>query len=206
MEEYRDELDEASYRLMMDIQTGRMVNTSRPPRGWMLLGIVTVMLGGLAGLLVASGHLTSEPSDSKRNAESTFPTRVHQPRPTESRYLEDSLARPSTPEAATSLVDQRAGMVAAEGIQPDPGRNTEAKPRSISAPSAGTKASKPARVGTTRVSNPNRECDCPVNGRTRRVVQKRSMELSLHSSPRKFQWRSVLDDFDPNAELVRSTP
>src|SRR5262245_30088168 len=79
MKEPLDELDDGSYQLMMDIQTGQMVNPSRRARAWMLLGLVTVVLGGLVGLLLANGNRTSESTGVQQAPLSTFTGRTPQP-------------------------------------------------------------------------------------------------------------------------------
>lgn len=196
MEEHQDELDDPSYQLMMDIQTGRMVNTSRPSRGWMLLGLVTVVLGGLAGLLLASWNRTSETVDLRQAPVSPFTAHTPQPLSRGGQNLTDVFVRSSISQEDTPLAYEPLEARGSADIQPSSNRKAGPGTKSFSAFPITTYAPKPASARPIRVSKPNREPDRLGKDQPQRVVQRRSIQRSM---------RSLASEFDPNADLVRST-
>jgi hypothetical protein len=197
MEQPLDELNDASYRLMLDIQTGRMVNTPRPIRGRLLLGLVTVMLGGLAGLLLASGNRTQETTDLPQAPGSIFAVRPPQPLSKRPQDLTDSFVRSSTSWEDTTIADEPLEEPGSADIQPSSDRKAAPRIKSPSSSSLTTSAPKPPSAHSMRVSKPSREPDRRGKDLSQRFVQRRSLQLST---------RSVESDFDPNAERVRTSP
>jgi hypothetical protein len=197
MEERLDELNDVSYQLMMDIQTGRMVDTPRLTRGWILLGLVAVVLGGLAGLLLVSGNRTNETTDLKQAPVSTFAGHTPQPRSRARQDLVDAFVRSSPPEEDTPPAYTPLEEPGSIAIRPSSDRKAGPGTKSVSAPPMTTYAPKPASTRPTRVNKPNREPDRLRKDPPQRTVQRRSLQFST---------RSVDADFDPNAERVRSSP
>jgi len=196
MEEHRDKLDETSYQLMMDIQTGRMVNTPRPPRAWILVGLVSFVLGGLAGLLLAGGNRTSGTADSTQAMASTFRIHTLQPQPKEPQDQADLFRRSSMPQGDTPLTHEPLEESPAAAIQPASNRKAGSTTRSLSASPVATCAPKPASACPPRVSKLKREPGYLGQDQPQRVAQRRSIQFSS---------RSPSYDFDPNADLVRSS-
>jgi hypothetical protein len=197
MKEPLVELDDARYQLMMAIQTGQMVNTPRPARGWMLVGLVTVVLGGLAALLLASGNRISPTADLHQAPLST--ATVHTPRPlargpqdlTEG-FMRSSPSQHDTPSAYKPLEES-----GSEDVRPSSDHKAGRRTKSLSASPRSKYAPKPANAPPVRISKPKQESGRLQKDRPQREVQHRSQQ---------FWGRSPASDFDPNADLVRSSP
>jgi hypothetical protein len=196
MEEHRDKLDETSYQLMMEIQTGRMVSTSRPPRTWILVGLVSFVLGGLTGLLLAGGNRTSGTADSTQAMASTFRVHALQPQPKEPQDQADLLRRSFMPQGDTPLTHEPLEESPAAAIQPSSDSNTGSRTRSLSASPVPTRVPKPANARPPRVNKLKQEPSYLGQDQPQRIAQRRSMQPSS---------RSPASDFDPNADLVRSS-
>jgi hypothetical protein len=197
MEERLDELDDASYQLMVDIQTGRRVDAPRFTRGWVLLGLVAVVLGGLAGLLLASGNGTSQTTDLKQAPVSTSVVHTPQPMLRGRQDLMDAFVRSSPLGEDTPRVYAPLQESGSADIRPSPDRKAGPGTKHLSSSPATRYATKPSSASPTRVSKPEREPDRPGKDLPQRLVQRRSLQFST---------RSVDSDFDPNAERVRSSP
>jgi hypothetical protein len=197
METQRNELDEASYQLMMDIQTGRVLEPSRPARGRKLLGLTLALLGGLTGLLVASGHLTSETANIGKSLVPPLTTLAPQRQVRDLSNKTDRLP-PSTIAQADALPTAGPSKEhrAADVQQASP-RRTDPRAKKPASPAGVQDSSKSAKKPPMRVGKANRGCNCPIKNPPRKVAQHRSYEPSV---------RSPAYDFDRNAELVRSTP
>ena len=197
MEERLDELDDASYQLMVDIQTGRRVDAARFTRGWVPLGLVAVILGGLAGLLLASGNRPSQTTDLKQAPVPT--SAVHTPQPVlrGRQDLIDAFVRSSPLEEDSPRMYAPLEEPGAADIRPSPDRKAGPGTKHLSSSPATRYVTKPSSVPPTRVSKPKQEPDRPGKDLPQRLVQRRSLSFST---------RSVDSDFDPNAERVRSAP
>lgn len=196
MEIRQDELDEASCQLMMDIQTGRILEAPRSPRGRRFFGVGLVILGGLTGLLVANGHLMSETPNPGKG---TAPPLIASIAQSQSKAL-PNVVQPLTP---SPTVQSDAPLAAASSKESLPTDSRQVSPRQTNprakklAPSPEVQASsKPARKRPTRLSKATRECNCPVKERPQKVARHHSFHIS----------RSPAYEFDRNAELVQSTP
>jgi hypothetical protein len=197
MKEPSVELDDASYQLMMAIQTGQMVNTPRPARGWMLLGLVTVVLGGLAALLLASGNRTSATADLHQAPLST--ATVHTPRPLARgpQDLTDGFMRSSPSQHDTPSAYKPLEESGSEDVRPSSDHKAGRRTKNLSASPRSKYAPKPANAPPVRISKPRQESGRLQKDRPQRDAQHRS---------RQFWGRSPASDFDPNADLVRSSP
>jgi hypothetical protein len=197
MKEPLVELDDASYQLMMDIQTGQMVNTPRPARGWMLLGFVTVVLGGLAALLLASENRTSATTDLHQAPLSTFTVHTPQPLSRGPQDLTDGFIRSSPSQQDTPIAYKPLEESGSADVRPSSDHKAGRRTKSLSASPRRTYAPKSASAPPIQVRKPNRESGRLEKDRAQRDVQRRSLQLS---------GRSPASDFDPNADLVRSSP
>jgi hypothetical protein len=169
MEQQREKLDDPYHQMMMDMYTRSMDNTP-PSRWWIGLGLVPVVLGGVIGLLLATGNLMHETPN----------------------------ARP--PLVSTSVSQEGMGL---------PDTQTKEPPPAVSPPASGAKAglgpisgsastrSKALSARPRLMNQPKRRPACPANGCLPRVTQQRSIPRGQGS---------LLEEFDPNAVLVRSTP
>lgn len=201
MAEHRDEVDETIYQLMLDVQAGRMVNTPRRSRVWILVGCVTLVLGGLGGLLLASGNRSHDMAGSNQGLAPMFTTYTP-PRPQEpyegAALIELSPApEKNVPEESRSLAQESPERPHSAASQPPPGRKLGAKAKGPATATADTSA--PTRAGTPPqvASKSNRGCNCPWKEWAQRASPPR---------PFRFSSRSLVHEFDPNAELVRSMP
>lgn len=187
MDMRRDELDEASYQLMMDIQTGRNLEPPQPRRSRKLLGMTLVVLGGFVGLLLTSGRLTSEPTLPEKAALS--PSRPTVSPPLQPKVSPNRTELPSSQDAPV----QRPPMA---DLQPAP-RKPASNAKSLSATPVAPNKSKSASKRPQRVSNSKRVAKRSGTEQSQTALQHRSLQL----------WsRSPAHEFDPNAELVRSSP
>jgi hypothetical protein len=201
MEEHRDEVDEAIYQLMLDVQTGRLADKPRRSRVWILVGYVTLVLGGLGGLLLAGGNRSPDMAGSNQGLAPIFTTYVP-PRtqePSERAPLIELLPvqEKNFPEKHRSLAQESPEWPSAAAVQPTPGRKPGAKTKGLSASAADTPAPKSASRRPRMASKSERGCDCPW----KEWAQKTSPQREF-----RFSSRSLSHEFDPNAELVRSTP
>jgi len=196
MEIRRDELDEASCQLMMDIQTGRLLEAPRPPRGRRFLGVGLVILGGLTGLLLASGHLMSETPHSGKDTVSPLIVPLAQSQakaiPNVVQPLTSSpTVQPDAPLAAASSQES----LLTDSQQGSP-RHTNPRAKQLARSPEAQASSKLTRKRPTRLSKAARECNCPVKERPQKTARQPSFHIS----------RSPAYEFDRNAELVQSTP
>jgi hypothetical protein len=187
MEVRRDELDDSSYQLMLDIQTGRSLERPKPRRGRKLLAVTLVVLGGFVGLLVAGGRLTSEPTSPRRAITSaSSPPAWHLP--------------PNVTPEPTGFLPPREALEQkplAVDIQPTPPRKTDSTAKSLAATPSAQSHVKSAAKRPRRDSNATR---------TVKRTQKEPPQTVYQYPSRPLWTRSPLHDFDPNAELVRSSP
>jgi hypothetical protein len=196
MEEHREEHDEAGYQLMMEV-FDRSMDDTPPSRWWKGLSILLVVLGGSAGLLLAIGNRTHEPVDSRRTLVSTSqgPTFQLQAKGLQERtgfLIPAAVSReethlPETPEEAS-----RPAV-----IQPAPGSQAGRSTGGVSASPKAPARPKMSRARPSLTSKSKQECACPETNRLARLVRQRSIQPSQ---------RSLQDEFDPNAERVRSSP
>jgi hypothetical protein len=201
MEERRDEVDEAIYQLMLDVQTGRLVDTPRRSRVWILVGCVTLVLGGLGGLLLASGNRSHDTAGSNQGLAPIFTTYTP-PRPQEPHEgapLIELLPvqEKNFPEKHRSLAQESPERPPAAAVQPPSGRKSGAKTKGLSASSADTPAPKSASRPPRVASKSKRGCDCTWKEWAQRASPQRQF---------RFSSRSLSHEFDPNGELVRSKP
>jgi hypothetical protein len=192
MDARQDELDEASCQLMMDIQTGRILATPRPPRGRRFLGVGLVMLGGLAGLLVASGHLMSETPSAGKGAASPLIAPIAQSQPKE---LPDVTPSPTTQSDAPPATVSDKESLPTDPPQVSPRQAPPRVKKSALSPEA-QGGVKPSRKRPTRLSKAARQCNCPLKDQPQAVARHRSFHIS----------RPLAYEFDRNAEFVQSTP
>ena len=201
MEEHREEVDEAIYQLMLDVQTGRLADPPRRSRVWILVGCATLMLGGLGGLLLAGGNRGHDMAGSNQGLAPIFTTYTP-PRPQEpsegAPLIELSpVQEKNFPERHRSLARESPERPPAAAVQPPPGRKSGAKTKGLSASAADTPAPKSASRPPRVASKSKRGCDCTWK------------EWAQRTSPRRdfrFSSRSLSHEFDPNGELVRSAP
>lgn len=201
MEEHRDEVDEAIYQLMLDVQTGRGVNTPRRSRVWILVGCTTLVLGGLGGLFLASGNRGHDMAGSKQALAPIFTTYTP-PRPREPHegapLIELSpVPERNLPEGNRSLAQESPEELQRPAVQPSSGRKSGAKAKGLSTSTADTSAPKSASKPPRVAGKSKRGCDCTWKEWAQRASPQRSSRSSS---------RSLSHEFDPNAELVRSTP
>jgi hypothetical protein len=197
MEEHRDEVDEAIYQLMLDVQTGRVVNTPRRSRMWILVGCITLVLGGLGGLLLASGYRTHDMARSKQALAPIFTTYTPQPQPKEPYKGAALIELLPVPEENRSLAQESPERPHAAAIQSSPSHKSGSKTKGLSTSTADTSAPKPASRPPRVASKSKRGCDCTWKEWAKRASPQRPFRPSS---------RSLAYEFDPNAELVRSTP
>jgi hypothetical protein len=197
MEEHRDEGDEAIYQLMLDVQTGRGVNTPRRSRVWILVGCITLVLGGLGGLLLASGYRTHDMAGSKHALAPIFTTYTPQPQPKELHEGAALIELLPVPEKNSALAQESPERPHAAAIQPSPSRKSGSKTKGLSTSTADTSAPKPAGRPPRVASKSKPGCDCTWKDWAKRTSPQRPFQSSS---------RSLAHEFDPNAELVRSSP
>jgi hypothetical protein len=198
MEVHRNEIDEAVYQLMMDVQTGRMINAPRRSRLWILVGCVTVVLGGLGGLLLASGNRTHEMAGSNQALAPNFMTQIPQVQPKEPYEGADLVEPLPIPQKNRSLAHEPPERPHAAAVPPSSGRKAGPKTKGLSSASADTSTPKPESMRPRVVSKSKRGCsDCPRKDWSQKTSPQRSFQPSS---------RSLAYEFDPNGELVRSTP
>jgi len=195
MEEHRHEREEAGYQLMMDVFTRSMGDTPPRLRGWKGLGIVLVVLGGVAGLLLATGTRTHETPEARHSLVSTargpasplqakeLQERAHLRVPAavspEGSRLPETPEEASRPAVIPPAVNAQAGL-GTSGVSASP--TAPLRPKAV-------------RARPSLMSKPKRGCACPETDRLYRVARQPSIPRSQ---------RSLLEEFDPNAELVRS--
>jgi hypothetical protein len=201
MEEHRDEVDEAIYQLMMDVQTGRAVNSPRRSHVWTLFGCITLVLGALGGLLLAGGSRSQDMARSNQGLAPIFTT-YSPPSPRESQggaaLIELSpVPENNSPEKHKSLAQQASEGSHSTAIQSSSGRKSGAKTKGGSALTAETSAPKRQSMPRRMDSKPKQGCNCTWKEWAQRTSPQRSSQFSS---------RSLSHEFDPNAELVRSTP
>jgi hypothetical protein len=197
MEEHREELDEAGYQLMMDVFNRSMDDTPPPSRWWKGLAILLVVLGGGAGLLLAIGNRTHETPDSRRTLASTsqspaFQLQVKGFQERTNFLIPAGVSQEETRLPETPEEDSRPAV-----IQPAPGSQAGRGTRGVSASTTTSPPPKASRARPSLMSKSKQGCACPETDRLARVARQRSIQPSQ---------RSLHDEFDPNAALVRSTP
>ena len=201
MEEHRDEADEAIYRLMLDIQTGQVANTPRRSRVWILVGCITLVLGGLGGLLLAGANRSHDMAGLSQGLAPIFTTYTP-PRPQEPDQ-ETALIEllpvqeKNLPEKHGSLGQESPERSHAATTQPPPGRKSRSKTKGLSTSPTDTSATKSSSRPARMASKPNRGCNCAWKEWAKRAAPQRSFQFSS---------RSLSQEFDPNGELVRSMP
>jgi hypothetical protein len=197
MEEHREELDEAGYQLMMDVFDRSMGDTPPPSRWWKGLAILLVVLGGGAGLLLAIGNRTHETPDSSRTLASTSqgPSFQLQAKGLQERtnfLIPAAVSQEETPLPETPEEASRPAV-----IHPAPSSQASRGTGGVSASPKAPAHPKVSRARPSLTSKSKQECVCPETDRLARVVRQRSIQPSR---------RSLQEEFDPNAELVRSSP
>jgi hypothetical protein len=183
MEEHRDAREEAGYQLMMEVFTRSMDDPPPPSRGWKGLGIVLVVLGGGVGLLLAIGTRPHDTPNARRSQAATARGPAS-PLPAQGFQEGTHLHVPAAVSPEGPLLPETPAEVSRPAVIP-PAVDTQAGlgPSGISASRTAPARSKASRARPSLMS--------------KRVAR----EPSIPRSP-----RSLLEEFDPNAELVRSTP
>ena len=197
MGEPLNEFDAASYQLMMDIQTGRMVNPSRPARGWMLFGLGAVVLGGLTWLLLVIGNPMSQPTTLPHDVMSTATERTPHPVLGGSQNLTEVFRGTAPLQEEAPLVYKSLQEPISADTQGSSNRKAGRRGPSLSSSTMSPYAPRAAYAPPARVSKRKRAPDRLGKGRSERVVQRQSPPLPV---------RSLESEFDPNADLVRSAP
>jgi hypothetical protein len=192
MEQHRDELAEAHEQLMWDIYT-RGVDDTWLSRRWLGLGLVLVVLGGVVGIMLAIGNRTQETPEVRSPLVSSADDPASQRQPKD---LQDwaPLPDPSTvPQQGTYSPGPRAPALRPDVVPPALGAKEGPGPSSASA----SPRAKVLNTGPRLMNQQKRQAACPRNGCLPRVAQRRP------SPPARG---SLIEEFDPNAALVRSTP
>jgi hypothetical protein len=181
MEEHREEREAAGYQLMMEVFTRSMGDPPPPSRWWKGLGLVLVVLGGGVGLLLAIGTRTPETPEARRPLVATSRGPAS---PLPAQGLQAG-THPRVP-AAVSPEGPLLPETPAEGsrpavIPPAVNAQTGRGPKGVSASLTASPRSKASRARPSLMHKPV------------------ARQPSIPRSP-----RSLLEEFDPNAELVRS--
>jgi hypothetical protein len=192
MEQHRDEGDEAQQQLLWNLYTPDVDDTWLSRR-WIGLGLVVAVIWGAVGIMLVIGNRTQETPD----ARSPLVSNAHDPAfQGQLKDLQDwapwrgpSAGSPQ----GTQPPDTPSRALRPAVVPPDLG--AKAGPAPGSAP-----ASPRAKLLNTHprlMNQPKRRAACPGKGCLSRVSRRRQIPPAQGS---------LLDEFDPNAALVRSTP
>jgi hypothetical protein len=192
MEQHRDELDDPYLQLIRDIYTRDMDNTSSSRR-WIGLGLVLIVLGGVVGLLLATGNRGHETPDARPPLVSTSYDPASQRQPTGFQEWATRLGPSAGSQQGTHLPDTQAEAFRPAISPPASGATTGRGPSSVSA----SPRSKALSAHPRLMNQSKRRPACPTNSCLPRVARQRSIPRGQGS---------LLEEFDPNAVLVRSTP
>jgi hypothetical protein len=196
MEEQRDEFDDPGYRLMMDIYTRQMGDMSKPSRWWIGLGIVLVVLGAGAWLLLGTGNYTHETSDARGTVASTSRDPASQRQTNGLPERAHLLVPSSLSQAEPLLLDHRDEQSRAAVMRPSSGSQAGRGTRGLSTAPAAPRHPKASSPRPTLVSKPTQGAGCREKDCLQRVARQESVQ---------FWQRSLRDEFDPNAARVLST-
>jgi hypothetical protein len=192
MEQHLDELDEAQQQLLLALHTSGVDDTSLSRR-WIGLGLVLVVLWGVVGIMLVIGHRTQETPD----AQSPLVSSAHDPASQgQLKDLQDWApwrAPPAGSQQSTHPPDTPPEVLRPAVVPPTLGASAGPGPSSASA----SPRAKLLNTHPRLMKQPKHQAACPGKGCLSRVSRRRQIPPAQGS---------LLDEFDPNAVLVRSTP